>query len=280
MIKCRLGSYVPLNLNLDHWLSNRTLMGNMHVVYSKHKISSTKHCPTFIKELCHQFSLEDLKKSTNNFDEARKLGQSLYSIVYKGYLKHNGENEYPVALERMTLRLGDWMFKKVIELHSQLHHPNLISLIGFCDQKDEKIIVYEYMFNGSLYDHLRSRDLELLSWKKRLEISIGVARGLHYLHTGAKRTIFHCDIKPRTILLDNQMVPKLAQLGISLQEKRSKSKPAMIKLDTDELQNIIGNLSSFIFRGSTEIRYGILVETVACIISRMKNITFYIIIIF
>lgn len=235
-------------------------MGNMPVKYSNHKSSSRKQqCPTSIKELCHQFSLEDLKKSTNNFDETRKLGQSLYSIVYKGYLKHNGENEYPVALERMTLRFGDWMFKKVIELHSQLHHPNLISLIGFCDEKDEKIIVYEYMFNGSLYDHLCSRDLESLSWKKRLEICIGVARGLHYLHNGAKRAIFHCDIKPQTILLDNKMVPKLAQLGISLQEKRSKSKPTMIKLDNDELHNIIGNLFSFIFRGSIEIRYSILV---------------------
>nr|WIL59905.1 nodulation protein [Melilotus officinalis] len=215
-------------------------MGNMPVKYSNHKTSSKKQSPTFIKELCHQFSLEDLKKSTNNFDEALKIGQSLYSIVYKGYLKHNGENEYPVAIERMTLRSGDWMFKKVIELYSQLHHPNLISLIGFCDQKDEKIIVYEYMFNGTLYDHLRSRDMESLSWKKRLEICIGAARGLHYLHTGAKRTIFHCDIKPQTILLDNKMVPKLSQLGISLQEKRSKSKPTLIKLDTNQLHNIIG----------------------------------------
>lgn len=231
----------------------------MFVKYSKHESSSNKKCPTVIEELCHQFSLEELRKSTNNFAEDRKIRKSLFSIVYKGYLKHNGENEYPVALERMTLRLGDWMFKKVIELHSQLHHPNLISLIGFCDEKDEKIIVYEYMFNGSLYDHLCSRDLESLSWKKRLEICIGVARGLHYLHTGAKRAIFHCDIKPQTILLDNKMVPKLAQLGISLQEKRSKSKPTMIKLDNDELHNIIGNLFSFIFRGSIEIRYRILV---------------------
>ncbi|PNY00733.1 receptor-like protein kinase FERONIA-like protein [Trifolium pratense] len=200
--------------------------------YSKHKSSSKKQYPTVIEELCHQFSLEDLKNSTNNFDEDRIIGQTSFSIAYKGYLKHNGETDYPIALKRMRNIFDEWKFKKEIELHCQLHHPNLTSLIGFCDQKDEKIIVYEYMLNGSLYDHLRLRDMDPLSWKKRLEICIGAAKGLHYLHTGAKRTIFHCDIKPQTILLDNSMVPKLSHLGFSLQGKLSKLNPKPIKVDT------------------------------------------------
>jgi serine/threonine protein kinase len=228
----------------------------MLVKYSKNKSSSKKEYSTIIEELCHQFSLEDLKKSTNNFDEERIIRKSPFSIGYKGYLKHNGKIDYPIALKRMRNISNEWKFKKEIELHCQLHHPNLTSLIGFCDQKDEKILVYDYMFNGTLYDHLRSRDMESLSWKKKLEICIGVARGLHYLHTGAKRTIFHCDIKPKTILLDNNMVPKLSHLGFSLQGKLSKSKPKSIKVDI-----LIGNFFSFIFRVNTQISYAVPVET-------------------
>lgn len=112
-----------------------------------------------------------------------------------------------------------------------------MSFIGFCDIKDEKILVHEYMLNGSLYEQLLSREIESLSWKKRLEICIGAAKGLHYLHTGAKRTIFHCDVKSQTILLDKNMVPKHSHLGFSLKGKL----PKPIKVD-----NLIGNFFHFI----------------------------------
>jgi serine/threonine protein kinase len=229
----------------------------MNVKYSKHKSSSKKQYPTIIEELCRQFSLEDLKKSTNNFDEDRKIGESQYSIVYKGYLKHNGENDYPIALMRMRNMFDGW-FHKEIELNCQLCHPNLTSFIGFCDEKDEKILVYrkDDILNGSLYDHLLSRDMESLSWKKRLEICIGAAKGLHYLHTGAKRTIFHRDIKPRNILLDNSMVPKLSQLGFSLQGKLSNSKSTAI-----EVVFITGNLFFLTSRVNARISNSLLDET-------------------
>ncbi|XP_058739311.1 putative receptor-like protein kinase At5g39000 isoform X2 [Vicia villosa] len=204
------------------------MLGN----YSKHKSSSKKKYPAFIEELCRQFSLEDVRKSTNNFDEERIIGGTEFSIVYKGYLNHNGETDYPIALKGMrNIVFDEWKFKKEIELNCQLRHPNLTSFIGFCDHKDERILVYEYMLNGSVYDHLRLRDNESLSWKKRFEICIGAAKGLHYLHTGAKRAIFHCDIKPQNILLDKSMVPKLSHLGFSIQEKVSKSKPKPVKAE-------------------------------------------------
>ncbi|XP_045796061.1 receptor-like protein kinase ANXUR2 [Trifolium pratense] len=204
----------------------------MNVKYSKHKSSYKKQFPTFIRELCHQFSLNDLKKSTNNFDKDRQIGESQYYIVYEGYLKHNGENDYPIAVMRMRNIVDEW-FQKEIELNCQLCHPNLASFIGFCDQKDEKILVYKKddIVNGSLTDHVLSRDIESLTWKKRLEIGIGAAKGLHYLHTGAKRAIFHRDVKPANILLDKSMVPKLWQLGFSLQGKISNSKSIPIEVD-------------------------------------------------
>jgi len=228
----------------------------MFVKYTKHKSSSKKKCPTVIEELCHQFSLEELRKSTNNFAEDRKIRKSPFSIGYKGYLKHNRETEYPIAVKRMRNLSEEWKFKKEIELHCKLHHPNLTSFIGFCNHKDEKILVYEYMLNGSLYDQLRSRDMESISWKKRLEICIGAAKGLHYLHTGTKRTVFHCDIKPQTILLDKNMVPKLSHLGFSLQGKLSKSNPKPVKVDI-----LIGNFFHFILV-NTQMSYALRVETV------------------
>ena len=235
-----------------HWLSSGIRVGNMLAKYLKHKSSSKKQCSTFIKELCHEFSLDDLKKATNNFDENRKIGEVNGYIVYKGYVKHNGENDYPIALLRMRNKVKEQHFKNEIELHCQLCHPNLISLIGFCDQKNEKILVYkkDEMVNGSLHDHLCSRDMESLSWKKRLEICVGAAKGLHYLHTGTKRPIFHRDVKPYTILLDNNMAPKLSQFGLSLQGKLSKSESIPIKLD-----QISGKLCSFIFIVNIQISY-------------------------
>ncbi|XP_045796059.1 receptor-like protein kinase ANXUR1 isoform X1 [Trifolium pratense] len=144
--------------------------------------------------------------------------------------KHNGESDYPIAVKVMKRRDRRDLMKNIIELHCQLHHPNLISLIGFCENKYVSCLVYEYMCNGSLHDRLLSRDMESLSWKKRLEISIEVAKGLHYLHTGAKRPIFNRDITTHNILLDSKMVPKL-KLEISLQGKFSKLNQKPIQVD-------------------------------------------------
>ncbi|XP_057436133.1 receptor-like protein kinase ANXUR2 [Lotus japonicus] len=187
--------------------------------------------PTVIEELCHHFSLADLKKATNNFDENNVIGDRGNGKVYKGFLQLDHVATTVVAVKQMdnSSFWGLKEFKNEIELLCQLRHPNLITLIGFCLHKDEKIIVFEYMSNGSLADRLlNSRDARKpLSWKKRIEICIGAARGLHYLHSGAKRNIFHRDIKPANILLDENMVPKLYDLKLSLQGSlfTEKSKP-------------------------------------------------------
>ncbi|XP_054818490.1 receptor-like protein kinase ANXUR2 [Prosopis cineraria] len=110
----------------------------------------------------------------------------------------------------------------------------LVSLVGFCDQKNEMIMVYEYMPNASLYDKLHRRDSNSpsLSWKKRLEISIGVARVLHYLHVGTKRTVIHLAIKSSNILLDENWIPKLTDFRLSLKgpkySSNEKAKEGMV----------------------------------------------------
>ena len=185
--------------------------------------------PTVIEELCHRFSLADLRKSTNNFDQDTVTGHGRFSRVYKGCLQHNEDaSEYTVAVKRFV-RVGvvEKWFRNEIELLCQLRHPNLVSLIGFCNDQNEKIIVYEYMSNGSLHQLLQSG---ILSWKKRLELCIGAARGLHYLHAGAKRTIIHRHIKPSNILLDDNMEPKLAGFDLSIQGAHFMSKPKLIQV--------------------------------------------------
>ncbi|XP_061365956.1 receptor-like protein kinase ANXUR2 isoform X2 [Gastrolobium bilobum] len=180
--------------------------------HSKDTSASKGQYPTVIEELCHHFSPADLRKSTNNFDENQLIGRGGFGSVYKGCLKHNGVSDYTVALKRSYRNnYGEFVnygeFKNEIELLCQLRHANLVSLIGFCNLKHEKIIVYDYIPNGTFHDHLHDRDRDTLSWKKRLEICIGAACGVHYLHTGAKRTIIHLDgqrfmSKPKPIEVD------------------------------------------------------------------------------
>ncbi|XP_057436145.1 receptor-like protein kinase ANXUR1 isoform X1 [Lotus japonicus] len=203
--------------------------------YSRKHASSSKrpYQTTLIEESFHHFSLADLKKATNNFHENNLIGRGGFGKVYKGCLQldHVATAVVAVKVKSIHIYYKPKEFKNEIELLCQLRHPNLISLIGFCVHKDKEIIVYEYMSNGSLADRLFESDArEPLSWKKRLEICIGVARGLHYLHSGLKRTIIHRDIKPANILLDDNMVPKLSDLGISVQGALFTEKPKPIQV--------------------------------------------------
>jgi len=208
----------------------------------KHTGSSRGQYPTVIEELCPQFSLADLRKSTNNFNEKQIVGSGSLGTVYKGSLQYNCVTECTVAIKRIYRITESELkqYKNEIELLCQLRHPNLVSLLGFCDHKEEKNIVYEYMTNGSLHDILYRSDMkrEPLTWKQRLKICIGVAQGLHYLHTGVKRTIFHRDITPYKILLDSNMVAKLSDFRVSLTGPYHSSKPKPKTISKDGFRGI------------------------------------------
>ncbi|XP_024523265.1 probable leucine-rich repeat receptor-like protein kinase At5g49770 [Selaginella moellendorffii] len=158
------------------------------------------------------FSFADLKKATSNFSSSHEIGVGGYGKVYKGFLL-TGE---VVAIKRAQAgsMQGAHEFKTEIELLSRLHHKNLVELVGFCFEHGEQMLVYEYMAGGSIHDHLMDQS-KVFSWNKRLEIAIGSARGLSYLHELANPPIIHRDIKSSNILLDEMFVAKVADLGLS-----------------------------------------------------------------
>ncbi|XP_028799430.1 receptor-like protein kinase ANXUR2 [Neltuma alba] len=170
-----------------------------------------------IEDLCHRFSLAQLRKSTNQFDQSLIIEEVGFYLAYKGCISINGEPKDVIVerLERKFVYSDLQLVKDNIIYRCQLHHPNVVSLVGFCDDENEMIVVYDYVPNGSLYNQLKSK-LATISWKKRLEISIGVARGLHYLHSGTKRTLIHRNPTPSAILLDENWVPKLSFFWFSL----------------------------------------------------------------
>ncbi|XP_024966866.1 probable leucine-rich repeat receptor-like protein kinase At5g49770 [Cynara cardunculus var. scolymus] len=159
------------------------------------------------------FTYEELKTYTNNFTATANIGAGGFGMVYRGTLP-NGQL---VAIKRAQghSTQGGLEFKTEIELLSRVHHKNVVSLVGFCFDEGEQMLVYEYIVNGTLKDSLSGKSGIRLDWMRRLKIIVGAARGLQYLHDLADPPIIHRDVKTTNILLDERLNAKVADFGLS-----------------------------------------------------------------
>ncbi|KAM6555418.1 hypothetical protein CsatB_002437 [Cannabis sativa] len=161
----------------------------------------------------HFFELDSVLIATNNFSITNKLGQGGFGSVYKGQL--NGKE---VAVKRLCSNSsqGDEEFRNEMILISKLQHRNLVKLIGCCIENQEKILIYEFMFNKSLDTFIFDKERRAkLDWEHRFKIIDGIARGLLYLHRDSSLRVIHRDLKASNILLDEKMNPKISDFGLA-----------------------------------------------------------------
>ncbi|XP_042049904.1 probable LRR receptor-like serine/threonine-protein kinase At1g67720 isoform X1 [Salvia splendens] len=165
-------------------------------------------------EAAHYFTLSEIKDATNNFE--RKIGSGGFGVVYYGRLLDDRE----IAVKVLTNDSfqGKREFTNEVSLLSRIHHRNLLQFLGYCQEEGKSILVYEFMHNGTLKEHLYgplTHGGRGINWIKRLEIAEDAAKGIEYLHTGCVPSIIHRDLKSSNILLDKNMRAKVSDFGLS-----------------------------------------------------------------
>ncbi|KAG6741000.1 receptor-like serine/threonine-protein kinase [Populus alba x Populus x berolinensis] len=179
--------------------------------------------PTDNKSPCQslQFTFQELKSATGNFRPDSILGEGGFGYVFKGWIEENGTapakpgSGITVAVKSLKpdglQGHREWVAE--VDFLGQLHHPNLVKLIGYCIEDDQRLLVYEFMTRGSLENHLFRRTIPL-PWSNRIKIALGAAKGLAFLHGGPEPVIYR-DFKTSNILLDSEYTAKLSDFGLA-----------------------------------------------------------------
>ncbi|KAK4797289.1 hypothetical protein SAY86_029615 [Trapa natans] len=166
--------------------------------------------------LVHVFTFQELCAATRNFNPNSLLGEGGFGRVYKGKLDYRNQVVAVKQMDRNGFQ-GNREFLVELLLLSLLHHPHIVRLVGYCCDDEQRILVYEYMSNGSLEDHLLDlpHGRKPLDWSTRMKIALGAAKGLEYLHKKADPPVIYRDFKASNILLDKDFNPKLSDLGLA-----------------------------------------------------------------
>ncbi|XP_024992042.1 G-type lectin S-receptor-like serine/threonine-protein kinase At4g27290 [Cynara cardunculus var. scolymus] len=209
-------SLVLLGMSLAAYVCNKkkkrsSTQGRGHRVYAFDKRDSN-----VVKEdiELNFISLSKVVKATNNFSIDNKLGQGGFGPVYKGVLESGEE----IAVKKLseTSEQGYGEFYNEVVCVARLQHRNLVKLLGYCMDGNERILIYEYLSNKSLDLHLFDETKSsMLEWPLRLDIIRGIAKGILYLHQDSRHRIIHRDLKASNILLDHDMNPKISDFGLA-----------------------------------------------------------------
>ncbi|KAD2804627.1 hypothetical protein E3N88_38004 [Mikania micrantha] len=223
---------------------------------------------------CRHFSLAEIKSATNDFDDAFVIGKGGFGKVYKGKIDVGPSTD--VAIKRLNLdsNQGASEFWAEIEMLSKFRHSHIVSLFGYCEK--QMILVYEYMPNGSLEDHLHKKrangsNSSPLTWIQRLNICIGAARGLDYLHTGTgvQCRVIHRDVKSSNVLLDHNLTAKISDFGLSRIGPMCQP-GSTTNVYTDQIKGTFGYMDAEYFstrrltRKSDVYAYGVVLLEVLC----------------
>ncbi|KAI4300269.1 hypothetical protein L6164_033666 [Bauhinia variegata] len=174
-----------------------------------HSSPSTASCPG----LPQVFRLSELKDATNGFKEFNELGRGNYGFVYKAVLTDGRVVAVKRANAATIIHTNNRDFEMELEILCKIRHCNIVNLLGYCAEMGERLLVYEYMPHGTLYDHLHG-GLSPLNWSLRLKISMQAAKGLEYLHKELMPPVVHRDVKSSNILLDLEWGARIADFGL------------------------------------------------------------------
>lgn len=170
------------------------------------------------------FSLNELKEATNGFQ--KQLGSGAFGTVYHGVLRLR-DQEVEVAVKKLKklTEHGEKEFLTEVQIIGLTHHRNLLQLLGFCNEGDDRLLVYEFMKNDTLSSFLfGGKENEKPKWESRAKMVLEIASGLSYLHEECETQIIHCDIKPQNILLDHNYIVKISDFGIAKLMKKDQTR--------------------------------------------------------
>jgi serine/threonine protein kinase len=158
-----------------------------------------------------RYTYKELEEATRGFKQI--LGKGTFGTVYKGVLASDSRRFVAIKKLDKVVEEGEKEFTTEVSVIGQTHHKNLVRLLGYCDEEQHRLLVYEYMSNGSLASFLFG--ISRPHWNQRVQIAFGIARGLMYLNEECSTQIIHCDIKPQNILLDEYYTPRIADFGLA-----------------------------------------------------------------